>query len=267
MTNTLNMADLTPATLFSLAGRTAIVTGSGRGLGRTLAHGLAAAGARVVVADRSIESAHVVAAEVTAAGGQAAGTFVDITDRASCTALIAFTTRTFGRLDILVNNAAIDVIEPFTRVAPDNWRQIIDVDLTGAFNCSQLAVAHLLEQGTGGSIINITSLAATAAIHNLAAYSAAKAGLTQLTRVMALELAPHAIRVNAIAPGYLENVMAGADAEHRNPAKEHHIRAFTPLGRRARLTELVGPVTFLASNASSYVTGATLAVDGGYTAI
>jgi len=110
-------------------------------------------------------------------------------------------------------------------------------------------------------------IAASAAIAGLASYSAAKAGLTQLTRVMALELAPRGIRVNAVAPGYLENVMAGADAVHGDPATEARIRAFTPLGRRAQLREIVGPVVFLASSAASYVTGATLAVDGGYTAV
>jgi NAD(P)-dependent dehydrogenase (short-subunit alcohol dehydrogenase family) len=256
-----------PPTLFSLAGRTAIVTGSGRGLGRVLAQGLATAGARVVVCDQALDTAETVAHEITAAGGQAAATHVDISDRDSCEQLVAFATKTFGRLDVLVNNAAIDVIEPFECLQPENWSRIIEVDLTGAFYCSQPAVEQMIDQNTGGSIINISSLAATAAIRNLAAYSAAKAGLNQLTRVMALELASKGIRVNAIAPGYLDNVMVGASAEHADPEKERQIRAFTPLGRRARLEELVGPVIFLASNAASYVTGAVLAVDGGYTAV
>jgi NAD(P)-dependent dehydrogenase (short-subunit alcohol dehydrogenase family) len=257
-----------PTALFSLAGRTAIVTGSGRGLGRALAHGLAAAGARVVVSDTVVETARTVAAEITAAGHTAAATHVDVTDRASVTALMAFAAHTFdGRIDILINNAGIDVIEPFDRVAPEHWQRILDVNLTGAFTCAQLAAIHMRDHATRGSIINISSLAATAGIRNLAAYSAAKAGLSQLTRVLALELAPTGIRVNAIAPGYLENVMLGAATEHADPEKERQIRAFTPLGRRARLDELVGPAIFLASDASSYVTGAILAVDGGYTAI
>jgi NAD(P)-dependent dehydrogenase (short-subunit alcohol dehydrogenase family) len=258
------MTDFRPAALFSLANRTAIVTGSARGLGRMLARGLAAAGANVIVCDRSSDGAGVVAADIAASGGRAAATHVDVTDRASCQQLVAFAVDTFGRLDILVNNAGIDVIEPFEQIQPEHWRQIIDVDLTGPFNCSQYAVARM---SAGASIINISSLAATAGIRNLAAYSAAKAGLSQLTRVMALELAPKGIRVNAIAPGYLENVMAGAEHEHADPEKERQIRAFTPLGRRARLDELVGPVIFLASDAASYVTGAVMAVDGGYTAI
>jgi NAD(P)-dependent dehydrogenase (short-subunit alcohol dehydrogenase family) len=261
------MIDLSPTSLFSVTGRTAIVTGSGRGLGRTLALGFAAAGARVVVCDRSVDTARAVAAEVTAAGGHAAATHVDVTDRESCVALIAFAVSTFGRLDILVNNAGIDVIEPFDQIVPDHWSRILDVNLTGAFTCSQLAAIRMRADGTRGAIINISSLAASSAIRNIAAYSAAKAGLSQLTRVMALELATTGIRVNAIAPGYLENVMVGADTEHADPEKERHIRTFTPLGRRARLEELVGPAIFLASDAASYVTGAILAVDGGYTAV
>jgi NAD(P)-dependent dehydrogenase (short-subunit alcohol dehydrogenase family) len=255
-----------PGSLFSITGRTAIVTGSGRGLGRALAHGLAAAGARVVVCDRDTASAQTVAAEITAAGHHAAATYVDVTDRDSVRALVAFATQTFDHIDILVNNAGIDVIEPFDRVAPEHWDAIVDVNLTGAFNVAQLVVAHMQDRAIHGSIINITSLAATDAIRNLAPYSAAKAGLAQLTRVMALELASAGIRVNAIAPGYLENIMLGASTEHADPDKDRHIRTRTPLGRRARLAELVGPVIFLSSDAASYVTGAILAVDGGYTA-
>jgi NAD(P)-dependent dehydrogenase (short-subunit alcohol dehydrogenase family) len=261
------MIDVSPTSLFSVSGRTAIVTGSGRGLGRTLALGFAAAGAHVVVCDRSVDTAHAVAAEVTAAGDHAAATYVDVTDRESCAALIAFAVRTFGGLHILINNAGIDVIEPFDQIAPEHWSRILDVNLTGAFTCAQLAAIRMRSDGTRGAIVNISSLAATSAIRNLAAYSAAKAGLSQLTRVMALELAATGIRVNAIAPGYLENVMLGAATEHADPDKERQIRTFTPLGRRARLDELVGPAIFLASDAASYVTGAILAVDGGYTAI
>ena len=143
---------------------------------------------------------------------------------------------------------------------------MLGVDLSGVLHVSQAAVRQMLSQGRGGSIINISSIASTVGIPGLGSYSAAKGGVNQLTRVMAVELAPHGIRVNAVAPGYLENVMQGAAAEHANPETERRIRARTPLGRRARLEELVGPVVFLASEAASYVTGALLYVDGGYTA-
>jgi NAD(P)-dependent dehydrogenase (short-subunit alcohol dehydrogenase family) len=130
----------------------------------------------------------------------------------------------------------------------------------------QAAVRLWLGKATGGSIINISSIASLVGIPRLGAYSAAKGGVNQLTRVMAVELAAAGIRVNAVAPGYLENVMQGAAVEHADPETERRIRARTPMGRRARLEELIGPVVFLASDAVSYVTGTIVVVDGGYTA-
>ncbi len=249
--------------LFSLEGRVAVVTGAGRGLGRVLVRGLASAGAAVAACDLDLASAQETVASIST-GALAAG--VDVTSRAQVADLVAEVEARFGRIDIWINNAAVDVIEPALEVSAESWGRILDVDLTAAFFCAQAAARRMAATG-GGSIINITSLAATAGIANLAAYSAAKAGLAQVTRVMALELAPLGVRVNAIAPGYLDNIMLGAGAEHADPAKEEQIRRFTPMGRRARLEELVGPAVFLASEASSYVTGAVLAVDGGYTAV
>jgi len=251
------------AELFRLDGRVAVVTGAGRGLGRTLALGLKAAGATVVACDVNAASA-VETGQML--GGSCFGTGTDVTSPEQIETLLEQVDRRLGRLDIWVNDAAIDVIEPTISASLDNWQRVIDVNLTGAFLGAQ-AAARRMAAASGGSIINITSLAATAGIRNLAAYSAAKAGLAQLTRVMALEFATQGVRVNAIAPGYLENIMLNAEAEHADPRKEEQIRTFTPMGRRARLDELVGPVIFLASEASSYVTGATIAVDGGYTAV
>jgi NAD(P)-dependent dehydrogenase (short-subunit alcohol dehydrogenase family) len=250
-------------TLFDLTGRVAVVTGGGRGLGRVLSKGLADAGASVVVGDVNEEAARHTADLI---GHGARALRCDVTRPDEIDALLSELSKGVGAPDIWVNNAGFDIIEPALSVSLSNWNRILDVNLTGAFLGAQRAARMMVPRGRG-SIINITSLAASAGVRNLAAYSSAKAGLAQLTRVMALELAPSGVRVNAIAPGYLENVMAGAEAEHANPEKEAQIRLFTPLGRRARLEELVGPVIFLASDAASYVTGATLAVDGGYTAI
>jgi NAD(P)-dependent dehydrogenase (short-subunit alcohol dehydrogenase family) len=252
--------------MFRLDDRIAIVTGSARGLGRALAHGLAGAGAAVVVADRDLPGAERVAADLAGAGHRSLAVRVDIAERPSCEALVTRTVETFGRVDILVNNAGIDVIESSLTASPADWARILDVNLTGAFNCSQLVARQMVAAARGGAIISISSIAALVGMPQLAAYGAAKAGINQLTRVLAVELAPHRIRVNAIAPGYLENIMAGLEAVHADPAKEAAIRSRTPLGRRARLDELVGPVVFLASDAASYVTGAVLAVDGGYSA-
>ena len=242
------------------------MTGCARGLGRSLACGLAAAGAAVLACDLVGDGANAVAVEIRAAGGKAHAFQMDVTDRQAALDAVAFAIKQFGSVDILVNNAAIDIIEPVQEVSQENWNRIINVNLTGVFQGSQAAADQMIRQGTGGSIINISSIASTAGIEKLAAYSAAKAGVNQLTRVMALELAGHRIRVNAIAPGYLKNVMEGASREHSDPRKEQQIIASTPLGRRARLSEIVGPVVFLASDAASYITGTVLFVDGGYTA-
>ena len=252
--------------MFRLDNRIAIVTGAARGLGRALAHGLAGAGASVVVADKDLAGAGHVGAELAGLGYPVLAVHVDIARRQSCEELMVRTVDQFGRVDVLVNNAAIDVIEPALIASAEDWSRIVDVNLTGAFNCSQLAARQMVSANTAGSIISISSIAGLIGIPHLAAYGAAKGGLNQLTRVLAVELAPHGIRVNAVAPGYLENVMAGADAVHADPKKEAAIRHRTPLGRRARLQELVGPVVFLASDAASFVTGAVLAVDGGYSA-
>ena len=167
---------------------------------------------------------------------------------------------------MLVNDAAIDIVESFENISVAAWERVLDVDLKGVMQMSRAVVRHMLERGGGGSIINISSIASAIAIPGLGAYSAAKGGVNQLTRVMAVDLAVHGIRVNAVAPGYLENVMEGLGAEHAKPETERRIESRTPMRRRARLQELVGPVVFLASDAATYVTGAVLFVDGGYTA-
>jgi NAD(P)-dependent dehydrogenase (short-subunit alcohol dehydrogenase family) len=252
--------------LFSLADRVAIVTGAARGLGQTLAEGLARQGARLVVCDLSREGAEATSERIRAAGGEASSTFVDVTDAASCEALARFAVERYGRVDVLVNNAGIDIVEPAGQISDEGWTRVQDVDLKGVLNASQSVIRQMQAQGGGGSIINISSIAGVVAIPGLTSYSAAKGGVILMTRVMALELAPQNIRVNAIAPGYLENIMTGLTEEHAKPETENRIKTRTPMGRRARLSELVGPVVFLASDAASYVTGAVLAVDGGYTA-
>jgi NAD(P)-dependent dehydrogenase (short-subunit alcohol dehydrogenase family) len=252
--------------IFSLTDRVAIITGAARGLGRALAHGLAENGARVVVCDINIDGANATAASIQSSGGEATSQHVDVTDAASCDALVSHAISAFGRVDVLVNDAAIDIVESFETITDDAWRRVVDVDLKGVMHMSRAVVRHMLERGGGGSIINISSIASAIAIPGLGAYSAAKGGVNQLTRVMAVDLATHGIRVNAIAPGYLENIMQGLGNEHAKPETERRIETRTPMKRRARLDELVGPVVFLASDAASYVTGAVLFVDGGYTA-
>ena len=252
--------------LFDLTGRVAIVTGSGRGLGKSMAVGLAGAGARVLTCSRTLQEAECTAEEICGAGGEAAAVRVDASDPADADALAAAAVDRWGRLDVLVNNAGIDIIEPATDVTIEHWQTVLSINLTGYFNCAMAAGRRMLEQGNGGSIINISSIAGLVGIRGLLSYSAAKGGVDQMTKVLAVEWAEHGVRVNAIAPGYFENIMQNAGTEHSQPEKQQQIRTFTPMRRRGHPDELVGPVVFLASDASSYVTGAVLYVDGGYTA-
>jgi NAD(P)-dependent dehydrogenase (short-subunit alcohol dehydrogenase family) len=254
------------ASLFDLTDQVSIVTGSGRGLGAAIARGLAAHGSAVVVCSRTHEEAEAVAQQIRDEGGVATATTLDVRDRESCAALLDTALSAYGRLDVLVNNAGIDIITPAEDVDDEQWTQILDVNLRGYFLCSQLAGRVMLEQGSG-SIVNNSSIAGSVGIAGLAAYAAAKGGVNQLTKVMALEWAIRGVRVNAFAPGYFENIMTGAAGEHASPQKQQQVTTFTPMARRGRPEELVGPVVFLASRASSYVTGAVLAVDGGYVAI
>jgi NAD(P)-dependent dehydrogenase (short-subunit alcohol dehydrogenase family) len=252
--------------LFDLKGRVAVVTGSGRGLGRAMALGLAGAGASVVTCSRTLSEAEATAATIRETGGDATAVRTDTADRASVDELVATAVSTYGHLDVFVNNAGTDAIEPAEAVSAQHWAQVLDVNLTGYFNGAQAAGRQMLTQESGGSIINISSIAGRVGIAGLTSYSAAKGGVDQLTRVMAVEWAKRGVRVNAIAPGYYENIMSTAGEEHANPEKQRQVLTFTPMGRRGLPDELVGPVVFLASDASSYVTGAVLYVDGGYTA-
>ncbi len=252
--------------LFDLTGKVVVITGSGRGLGKAIALGLGHAGASVVVCSRTLAEAEATSAEIVANGSPSLAVQVDTGNRPSCERLIAATVEHFGRIDVMVNNAGIDIIEPAEDVAEDAWDEVLNINLKGYFNCSQLAARQMIAQGTGGSIINNSSIAGKVGIAGLSAYAAAKGGVDQLTKVQAVEWAPKGIRVNAFAPGYFENVMSGATDEHRRPEKRSQVLAFTPMGRRGLPDELIGPVVFFASDASSYVTGAVLYVDGGYTA-
>ena len=252
--------------LFDLSNQVAIVTGSGRGLGAAIARGLAAAGATVMLCSRTQAEVECIAVEIVRNGGKAAAVVADTSDRASCQRLIDQTISKFGKLNVLVNNAGIDSISPAEDLTDDGWDRVVNTNLKGYFLCSQIAARQMLAQGSGGSIINNSSICSIIGVNGLTVYSATKGGVNQLTRVMAVEWAKRGIRVNAIAPGYFDNIMQDATAEHATSEKQKQVLAFTPMGRRGQPEELIGPVIFLASEASSYVTGAILFVDGGYTA-
>jgi 3-oxoacyl-[acyl-carrier protein] reductase len=245
-----------------LADKVAIITGSGRGIGREIAVRFAAEGARTVVADVHGDNARAVAAAITAAGGAALAVRVDITDATQVEALIQETLARFGQLDVLVNNAGVGLNKPFLTTTLDEWDRQLRVNLTGTFLCAQAAARVLVRRG-GGRIINIASISGQRGGQGRAAYGASKAGVILLTKVLAVELAPHGVRVNAIAPGPVVTEMSnGTHTEATRRAYHERI----PLGRYGRECEIAAAALFLASEESSFVNGHVLNVDGGFDA-
>jgi 2-deoxy-D-gluconate 3-dehydrogenase len=238
-----------------LKDKTAIITGGGRGIGRAIAKRLACEGARVIIAQRSRQRGEETREEIVAAGGSAAFVRTDVSKQEDVERLMEETLETFATLDILVNNAALTGENgPFLEVSYETWRQVIDVNLTGVFLCSQVA-ARVMAEGQGGSIINISSTNGLVPQPRCCAYGAAKGGMEILTRGMATDLAPHNIRVNVVAPGPIQS-HAPDDA----PPRESTI---TLLGRTGLSEEVAAAVAFLASSEASFITGERIAVDGG----
>ena len=247
---------------FSLDGKVAVVTGSSRGIGRAIAEGLADAGAAVAVNGRNPESTRTVADAIASAGGKSLAVPADISKSEEVARLIDVTVATFGRLDILVNNAGISpYYKPAEAMTEAEWDDVIKVNLKGVFLCCQAAGRVMIPQKSG-RIINISSIAGKVALPRLIAYSSAKGAINQLTRVLAVEWAPHQILVNAIVPGYIETDLTQGLRE--NPKHLDTMIRRIPLGRLGKPTEIVGAAIYLASDAASYVTGHMLDVDGGW---
>jgi NAD(P)-dependent dehydrogenase (short-subunit alcohol dehydrogenase family) len=243
------------------------VTGGGTGIGRGISRALAEAGARVVIAQRRAEKAHAMAEVLRSAGFDAMGMSADISRRADVRELVARTLERWGRLDVLVNNAAITgmpAIAPFLECSEEQLDRIVEVNLKGTFICSQEVARVMVRQG-GGSIIHISSVAAFAAQEGASVYCATKAGIVGLTRAMALELAPYGIRVNCVAPGdiLVETTEALLDELKARGLSGHYARRI-PLGRRGAPEDIGPAVVFLASDDAAYITGTTLVIDGGF---
>jgi NAD(P)-dependent dehydrogenase (short-subunit alcohol dehydrogenase family) len=249
---------------FDLSGKAAIVTGGSRGLGAEIAEGLAEAGASVVIAARREEWLGPAVAQLRALGASCEGMVCDVSNPEAAAQLVSRAISSFGGLDILVNNAGITWGSPAEEMPVERFRNVIDVNLTGAFLLSQAAGREMLRR-RAGSIINVASIAGLRAmpggIHS-AGYVASKGGLIALTRELAAKWAPHGIRVNAIAPGFFPSRMTERVLE----AHQREIEERIPMGRVGRAGELKGVAVFLASAAASYITGQTIAVDGGATA-
>ncbi|MCA2011014.1 SDR family oxidoreductase [Cereibacter sphaeroides] len=244
-------------------GAVAVVTGAAQGNGRAIALGLAKAGAKVACCDLQGEQVAALATEITESGGEAIGLKLDVTDSAGCAAVATEVAARLGAAAILVNNAGI-----IRRTLPDaetfaqDWDAVLRVNATGTMQMIRAFLPQLRE--TQGRIINLGSIMSVTAGPGLAAYAASKGAVLQLTKVLAHDLAPDGIRVNAIAPGVIETPMT--EVTRADPDAIGRFMAHTPLRRPGRPEELVGPVLFLASEASSYMTGALLPVDGGYLA-
>lgn len=251
-----------------LAGHLALVTGAASGIGRAIALGYAAEGARVIAVDRNLEGAAETAAAIRAAGGDAAAYPLDVTDRAACGVLAGEVRRALGAVSVLVNTAGINRRPPFAGEADalaEDWEAVTAVNLDGAFHVTRAFLEHL--RATRGPVVNIASMQSLLHVPfpSNVAYTASKHGVLGLTRALAAELGGFGIRVNAIGPGLIETPLNAA-VRASDPTLVRDYSARTPLGRPGRMEEVVGPAVFLASDMASYVSGALLLVDGGYTA-
>lgn len=250
--------------LFDLTGKVAAVSGAGRGIGKTIALALARAGVDLVVFSRTEEQFRATAQEIEALGRHALGLQVDVSNPEDVEAMVSSVMEEFGHLDVMVNNAGLNPSYCLTEeVKERHWDMIMDINLKGAFFCSQQVIPVMREQGQG-CIINVASVAGLKALYKCSAYNASKGGLIQLTRTMALELAPENIRVNAIAPGFVSTELT--DTLLSDPEEGERILSLIPMGRTGELEEIAPAAVFLASDAASYITGAVICVDGGWSA-
>jgi NAD(P)-dependent dehydrogenase (short-subunit alcohol dehydrogenase family) len=247
-----------PAALFDLSDRVAIVTGGTRGIGRSIADGFVAAGARVAVASRKADACEKTAAELAERGGEAIGVATHLGDLDAGQALVDTTVERFGRLDIVVNNAATALTQPVGEFTPEAWEKVYDVNLRGPVFLVQAALPHL-DASPSAAVVNVISAGAFMFSSNTAMYSGAKAALMSLTRSMAVDLAPRGIRINALAPGTVDTDMM----RNNPPEAQERMAGVSVMGRMASADEMIGPALFLASDASSYMTGQVLVVDGG----
>ena len=249
---------------FSLIGKKAIVTGASRGLGSAIAVALAQAGAEVAVTSRSLASLDDVCAAIRDGGGTARPFALDVRDADACECVVAEIASGFGELHVLVNNAGTEEVRPALKVDEALWDRIVDTNLKGAFFCAQSAARRMIATGTPGAIINLCSLASSVGIPTAVPYSSSKAGLLGMTRALSAEWARHRIRVNAIAPGYFRTAMT--EVFYQTEGWQQTMLSKIPLGRFGDPADLGGTAIFLASDASAYITGQCIAVDGGFLA-
>jgi 2-deoxy-D-gluconate 3-dehydrogenase len=249
---------------FDLKGRVAIVTGGNGGIGLGMARSLARAGAAVVVAARNQDKSAKAVAELRALGAEAEAIAVDVADEASIEGLVKATVARFGRVDILINNAGINIRKPAHELSLAEWRQVLDTNLTSAFVASKAVYPHMLKQG-GGKIINIGSMMSIFGAGFAPAYGASKGGIVQLTKSTAVAWAKDNIQVNAVLPGWIDTELTQRARQQVNTLHDSVLRR-TPAGRWGEWDDMGGVAVFLASAASDFVTGTAIPVDGGFAA-
>ncbi len=252
-----------------LAGKVAVVTGAGSGLGRATARLMAELGASVIGLSLKRDEVETLVKEVQSQGGKAYGLVADVSNASTPTRMMQSAVEAFGRLDILVNNAAYFERQEVLKMPDDAWQKMIDVIYSAAFRLAQAAARQMVQQGQAGYIVNVTSIEGSYADPGAAHYGSAKGALNQLTRCLAVELAPHNILVNAVAPGFLDTPMSVVDGKNEledEAYQEWYVRRRKiPLARAARPEEVAEAIAFLASPLNSYITGHVLTVDGGLT--
>ena len=251
--------------LFDLTGRTALITGSSRGIGFALAQGLAEAGAAVIVNSRQTEAVTQAVAKLQALGLNARGAAFDVADPAGVDAAFGGFDRDGLAIDILINNAGIQHRQPMLELSLEDWNRVINTNLTAAFMVGRAAARRMVDRGHGGKIINIGSLTSEAARATVAPYTVAKGGIKMLSKAMAAEWAQFNIQANAIGPGYILTDMN--EALVNNASFDAWVKNSNPAQRWGRPDELVGTAIYLASGASSYVNGQIIYVDGGWLSV
>jgi 2-deoxy-D-gluconate 3-dehydrogenase len=248
---------------FDLQGKTAVITGGTGGLGRAICKGLAEAGVGLAIAGTNEERLQETLAQLSPLGTKVIATKTDVTNPQSLEEFVAKAVAELGRIDILINCAGITIKKPILQQTPDEWNKVLAVNLTAVFLSSKLVVPQMIKSG-GGKIINFCSMGSFVGIATSGAYCAAKGGLLQLTKVMALEWAPNNIQVNAVAPGFFNTPLAGGIKN--NPEAYHKLMIKSPMKRLAEVDELVGTILYLASPATNFITGVCIPVDGGFLA-
>lgn len=249
--------------IFDLTGKVALVTGGGRGLGRTFAEALASAGADLVLVGRTKTDLESAAKEVAAQGRSAYPITADVTVPEQVDAMVAAALEHFGHIDILVNNAGMNVRKPVLDYGIEDWDQVLGLNLRGYFLVARAVGRHMVARRFG-RVINITSILAAIGLPNQAGYASSKGAVTQLTKVMAIEWAPYNVTVNCLGPTYFETDMTRP--LYQDPERKTFIESRTPMGRWGQPEELAGAIIFLASDAARFITGQTLFVDGGWLA-